>query len=91
MAYAFGMHEFECKYKLGCYVLNNLWLQRPIIVYVVVETAIINVVHQKVEMVLILKTAYNLHKIRTFIKCLQNIPLTKHLRRLIKLQNLLFA
>ena len=78
MAYAFVVHKLKSYHELGTYVFNHTWLQRPIVLNVVVKTAIIDVVHQEVQVVVILETAYYLYKMRRLVQCLQDIPFAKH-------------
>ena len=91
MAYAFVMHELESHDELCAYVLDDTGLQRPVILNVVVKTAVIDIVHQEVQVVIVLEAAYYFYKVRRLVQRLQDVPLPKYLGRFIEFQNLLFA
>lgn len=84
MAYPFGMHEVQCEDDLRRYMLHYFWIQRPILLYVGVEIAVVYIVHQEVQVVVVLETALDFYEVRTLRERLQYVPLTEYRGRFVK-------
>lgn len=91
MTYALRMHKFKCQYQLRCYVPNRLFIQGPIFVYVVIEITIVHIVDQKVQVFLVLETAYYFDEETTIRQNLKYVSFTKDRVLLSVLQDLLLA